>query len=118
VILSSANDSNWRTRSATLTYLRTFMYRYGFGFVLLFYFCIAIFFFFFWLGGGGGLIFPGMYGMSCSDNFCFRKLDIGVSILSHEHLCFIKCHLYIMGDHLGSRHVAPLVYSLKKKCHL
>lgn len=28
VILSSANDSNWRTRSATLTYLRTFMYRY------------------------------------------------------------------------------------------
>lgn len=29
VILSSANDSNWRTRSATLTYLRTFMYRYG-----------------------------------------------------------------------------------------
>lgn len=29
MILSSANDSNWRTRSATLTYLRTFMYRYG-----------------------------------------------------------------------------------------
>ncbi|CAJ1960253.1 unnamed protein product [Sphenostylis stenocarpa] len=28
VILSAANDSNWRTRSATLTYLRTFMYRY------------------------------------------------------------------------------------------
>ncbi|KAE9456561.1 hypothetical protein C3L33_11484, partial [Rhododendron williamsianum] len=28
VILSSANDSNWRTRSATLTFLRTFMYRY------------------------------------------------------------------------------------------
>lgn len=28
VILSSANDSNWRIRSATLTYLRTFMYRY------------------------------------------------------------------------------------------
>eukprot|EP00257_Ricinus_communis_P023552 XP_015583567.1 proteasome activator subunit 4 [Ricinus communis] len=28
VILSSANDSNWRTRSATLTYLRTFMYRH------------------------------------------------------------------------------------------
>jgi hypothetical protein len=37
VILSSAKDSNWRTRSATLTYLRTFMYRYGFGFVLLFH---------------------------------------------------------------------------------
>ncbi|XP_059446423.1 proteasome activator subunit 4-like [Corylus avellana] len=30
VILSSANDSNWRTRSATLTYLRTFMYRHTF----------------------------------------------------------------------------------------
>lgn len=29
VILSSANDVNWRTRSATLTYLRTFMYRYA-----------------------------------------------------------------------------------------
>ncbi|RVX14579.1 Proteasome activator subunit 4 [Vitis vinifera] len=29
VILSSANDFNWRTRSATLTYLRTFMYRYA-----------------------------------------------------------------------------------------
>lgn len=29
VILSAANDSNWRTRSATLTYLRTFMYRYN-----------------------------------------------------------------------------------------
>ncbi|XP_043688244.1 proteasome activator subunit 4 [Telopea speciosissima] len=28
VILSSANDPNWRTRSATLTYLRTFMYRH------------------------------------------------------------------------------------------
>lgn len=28
VILCSANDPNWRTRSATLTYLRTFMYRY------------------------------------------------------------------------------------------
>lgn len=28
MILSSANDSNWRIRSATLTYLRTFMYRY------------------------------------------------------------------------------------------
>ncbi|BFG33636.1 hypothetical protein CerSpe_199100 [Prunus speciosa] len=28
VILSSANDSNWRIRSATLTYLRTFMYRH------------------------------------------------------------------------------------------
>ena len=27
VILSSAGDSNWRTRSATLTYLRSFMYR-------------------------------------------------------------------------------------------
>ncbi|KAH9804499.1 proteasome activator subunit 4 [Citrus sinensis] len=27
IILSSADDSNWRTRSATLTYLRTFMYR-------------------------------------------------------------------------------------------
>jgi hypothetical protein len=53
VILSSANDSNWRTRSATLTYLRTFMYRYGFGFVLLFYFCIAIFFFFGWGEVGG-----------------------------------------------------------------
>jgi hypothetical protein len=31
VILSSAKDPNWRTRSATLTYLRTFMYRYGNG---------------------------------------------------------------------------------------
>lgn len=30
VILSSAIDSNWRTRSATLTYLQTFMHRYGF----------------------------------------------------------------------------------------
>ncbi|XP_062170630.1 proteasome activator subunit 4-like [Alnus glutinosa] len=30
VILSSAKDSNWRTRSATLTYLRTFMYRHTF----------------------------------------------------------------------------------------
>ncbi|XP_054818668.1 proteasome activator subunit 4 [Prosopis cineraria] len=30
VILSAANDSNWRTRSATLTYLRTFMYRHTF----------------------------------------------------------------------------------------
>nr|DAD24254.1 TPA_asm: hypothetical protein HUJ06_025717 [Nelumbo nucifera] len=30
VILSMANDSNWRTRSATLTYLRTFMYRHTF----------------------------------------------------------------------------------------
>ncbi|XVE80634.1 hypothetical protein DITRI_Ditri14bG0155000 [Diplodiscus trichospermus] len=30
VILSSANDSNWRTRSATLTYLRTFMFRHTF----------------------------------------------------------------------------------------
>ncbi|KAM1276450.1 hypothetical protein ACFX13_029665 [Malus domestica] len=30
VILSSANDSNWRIRSATLTYLRTFMYRHSF----------------------------------------------------------------------------------------
>lgn len=30
VILSSANDFNWRTRSATLTYLRTFMYRHTF----------------------------------------------------------------------------------------
>ena len=29
VILSSANDSNWRTRSAVLTYLRIFMHRYG-----------------------------------------------------------------------------------------
>ncbi|KAH1239721.1 Proteasome activator subunit 4 [Glycine max] len=28
VILTAANDSNWRTRSATLTYLRTFMYRH------------------------------------------------------------------------------------------
>ncbi|KAK9268815.1 hypothetical protein L1049_000579 [Liquidambar formosana] len=28
VILSSASDSNWRTRSATLTFLRTFMYRH------------------------------------------------------------------------------------------
>ena len=28
VILSSAYDPNWRTRSATLTYLRTFMFRY------------------------------------------------------------------------------------------
>ncbi|KAK2971931.1 hypothetical protein RJ640_004951 [Escallonia rubra] len=30
VILSSANDSNWRTRSATLTFLRAFMYRHTF----------------------------------------------------------------------------------------
>ncbi|CAJ2640178.1 unnamed protein product [Trifolium pratense] len=30
VILFSANDTNWRTRSATLTYLRTFMYRHTF----------------------------------------------------------------------------------------
>ncbi|GMJ16016.1 proteasome activating protein 200 [Hibiscus trionum] len=30
VILSSANDHNWRTRSATLTYLRTFMFRHTF----------------------------------------------------------------------------------------
>ncbi|KAF3453245.1 hypothetical protein FNV43_RR03685 [Rhamnella rubrinervis] len=30
MILSSANDSNWRIRSATLTYLRTFMYRHIF----------------------------------------------------------------------------------------
>ncbi|KAM7252530.1 hypothetical protein ACFE04_024413 [Oxalis oulophora] len=30
VILSSADDSNWRTRSATLTYLQTFMYRHTF----------------------------------------------------------------------------------------
>ncbi|KAL6203633.1 hypothetical protein ACLB2K_027333 [Fragaria x ananassa] len=30
VILSSANDPNWRTRSATLTFLRTFMYRHTF----------------------------------------------------------------------------------------
>lgn len=30
VILSSANDLNWRTRSATLTYLRSFMYRHTF----------------------------------------------------------------------------------------
>ncbi|XP_047336646.1 proteasome activator subunit 4-like isoform X2 [Impatiens glandulifera] len=30
VILSSATDSNWRTRSATLTFLRTFMYRHIF----------------------------------------------------------------------------------------
>ncbi|KAF3973789.1 hypothetical protein ACB098_06G003200 [Castanea mollissima] len=30
VILSSANDSNWRTRSATLTYLQTFMHRHTF----------------------------------------------------------------------------------------
>ncbi|XP_021740798.1 proteasome activator subunit 4-like [Chenopodium quinoa] len=30
VILKSANDSNWRIRSATLTYLRTFMYRHSF----------------------------------------------------------------------------------------
>lgn len=29
VILSLANDSNWRTRSAVLTYLRIFMHRYG-----------------------------------------------------------------------------------------
>lgn len=27
LILSSANDSNWRTRSASLTFLRSFMYR-------------------------------------------------------------------------------------------
>ncbi|XP_077217554.1 proteasome activating protein 200 isoform X2 [Tasmannia lanceolata] len=30
VLLSSSNDSNWRTRFATLTYLRTFMYRHTF----------------------------------------------------------------------------------------
>ncbi|XP_024015525.1 proteasome activator subunit 4 isoform X2 [Eutrema salsugineum] len=30
VILSSAGDSNWRIRSSTLTYLRTFMYRHTF----------------------------------------------------------------------------------------
>lgn len=30
IILKSANDSNWRIRSATLTYLRTFMYRHSF----------------------------------------------------------------------------------------
>lgn len=30
VILSSLGDSNWRTRSAALTYLRTFMYRHMF----------------------------------------------------------------------------------------
>ncbi|EOY11861.1 Proteasome activating protein 200 isoform 5 [Theobroma cacao] len=30
VILSSAKDPNWRTRSATLTYLRTFMFRHTF----------------------------------------------------------------------------------------
>ncbi|KAL4343140.1 hypothetical protein S245_036097 [Arachis hypogaea] len=30
VILSAASDPNWRTRSATLTYLRTFMYRHTF----------------------------------------------------------------------------------------
>lgn len=29
-ILSIANDANWRTRSATLTYLRSFMYRHTF----------------------------------------------------------------------------------------
>jgi proteasome activator subunit 4 len=30
IILSSADDSNWRTRSATLTFLRSFMYRHTF----------------------------------------------------------------------------------------
>ncbi|CAE5967104.1 unnamed protein product [Arabidopsis arenosa] len=30
VILSSADDSNWRIRSSTLTFLRTFMYRHTF----------------------------------------------------------------------------------------
>ncbi|KAL8135505.1 hypothetical protein AgCh_010229 [Apium graveolens] len=30
IILLSANDSNWRTRSATLTFLRSFMYRHTF----------------------------------------------------------------------------------------
>ncbi|XP_058114656.1 proteasome activator subunit 4 isoform X2 [Magnolia sinica] len=30
VLLSAVNDPNWRTRSATLTYLRTFMYRHIF----------------------------------------------------------------------------------------
>lgn len=30
VILSSVNDPNWRTRSASLSYLRTFMYRHTF----------------------------------------------------------------------------------------
>ncbi|KAI4388556.1 hypothetical protein MLD38_000875 [Melastoma candidum] len=29
-VLTSLNDPNWRTRSATLTYLRTFMYRHTF----------------------------------------------------------------------------------------
>ena len=28
IVLSSADDPNWRIRSAMLTYLRTFMYRY------------------------------------------------------------------------------------------
>ncbi|KAI3456750.1 hypothetical protein Pfo_013413 [Paulownia fortunei] len=30
IILSLANDPNWRTRSATLTFLRSFMYRHAF----------------------------------------------------------------------------------------
>ncbi|KAL8129180.1 hypothetical protein V2J09_018335 [Rumex salicifolius] len=30
VVLSAADDSNWRTRSAALTFLRTFMYRHTF----------------------------------------------------------------------------------------
>lgn len=38
IILSSANDSNWRTRSATLTFLRSFMYR-----------CVTLIFFLYFL---------------------------------------------------------------------
>ncbi|XP_074292973.1 proteasome activator subunit 4-like isoform X2 [Silene latifolia] len=30
IVLTSADDPNWRVRSATLTYLRTFMYRHSF----------------------------------------------------------------------------------------
>jgi hypothetical protein len=82
VILSSAKDSNWRTRSATLTYLRTFMYRYVFGFVLLFH-CS------FWRARGGVkvLIFWYLWKCHVSNNFCFGKSDIGVSIFCHMSMC-------------------------------
>lgn len=33
IIVSLANDPNWRTRSATLTFLRSFMYRYAIGWI-------------------------------------------------------------------------------------
>lgn len=43
MVLSSANDSNWRTRSATLTYLRTFMYRYSVFTRVFMYMCLILF---------------------------------------------------------------------------